>query len=196
MSEVVKNLSQKRYDELRRNVIIDAIDIVFNTISNQVKIDNKDKSFTVRKLTNSIELIYDLSSQENNDKIPSEIIKSIKPRISHKLNNTFCYKLPSKNENTNLGKESKNSSIVFSPFIQNAIEVSQNDIKMDVQLPKSLEHYHFFVFPLNMDGKEYIITYAEENKYSKREIIEILHNNVSIDKNILSKELKEKYYFN
>ncbi|KAG4082639.1 hypothetical protein H8356DRAFT_969418 [Neocallimastix lanati (nom. inval.)] len=94
MSEVVKNLSQKRYDELRRNVIIDAIDIVFNTISNQVKIDNKDKSFTVRKLTNSIELIYDLSSQENNDKIPSEIIKSIKPRISHKLNNTFCYKLP------------------------------------------------------------------------------------------------------
>jgi hypothetical protein len=103
--------------------------------------------------------------------------------------------LPSKNELANLSNDSKASSIVFSPFIQNAVEISQNDVKTDVQLPKSLEHYHFFVFSLNIDGKEYIVTYAEENKYSKRELIEIVHNNVSVDRNVLSKELKEKYYF-
>jgi len=29
-----------------------------------------------------------------------------------------------------------------------------------------------YLFPLNIDDKEYLVTYDEENKYSKREIIE------------------------
>ncbi|KAG4094183.1 hypothetical protein H8356DRAFT_1321419 [Neocallimastix lanati (nom. inval.)] len=89
MTEVVKIYLKK--DMMNYVVmLLDTIDI--------------NKTFTVKKLTNSIELIYNLISQENNDKIPSEI-KSLKPRISHKLNNAFCYKLPSKNEIINLGND-------------------------------------------------------------------------------------------
>ncbi|ORX78479.1 hypothetical protein BCR32DRAFT_247113 [Anaeromyces robustus] len=131
MSEVVKNLSQKRYNEIRRGVIIDAIDLVLNTIANQVSIDNKDKTFTVKKLTNSIELIYNLIGQLNNEKVPREILESLKPRITNKLNSTFCYKLPSKNETTKArsGKDKDSNTILFSPTIQLAVEVSYNEIK-------------------------------------------------------------------
>ena len=49
--------------------------------------------------------------------------------------------------------------------------------------------------PLNIDDKEYLVTYAEENKYSKREIIEILYNNTEISKDELPQEIKTKYGF-
>jgi len=38
------------------------------------------------------------------------------------------------------------------------------------------------MFPNNINDKEYLVNYAEENKYSKHEIIEILHNNVEFNK--------------
>ncbi|ORX73453.1 hypothetical protein BCR32DRAFT_285615 [Anaeromyces robustus] len=193
MSEVIKNLSQKRYNEIRREVLLDVIDIVFDTIASRVSIENKDKSYTIKKLTNSIELIYKLIEQQNNEKIPSEIIRSIKPRITNKLNNTFCYKPPSKNENIN--NKNENDKIIFCPNVQLSLEVSYNEIKKDVHLKKSVEHYRFFVFPITINNKEYIITFAEENKYTKREIIEILDNNISVDENVLSSEIKNKYFF-
>ncbi|ORX41579.1 hypothetical protein BCR36DRAFT_215701, partial [Piromyces finnis] len=85
--------------------------------------------------------------------------------------------------------------IIFTPNIQLALEISYKEIKKDIKLQKLPEYYHFFVLPLNIDDKEYIITYAEENKYSKREIIEILLDNVEISKDALSKEIKTKYEF-
>ena len=193
MSEVIKNLSQKRYNEIRHSVIEDAVDIVFETIANQANIKDKDKSYTTRKLTKTIELVYKLISESNNDKIPSDIIKSLKPKISLNMNKAFCYKIPSKNEN--IKTISDEIPIMFSPNVQSAVEVSYNEIKKDVKLSKSIEHYHFFVFPLTYEEKEYIITYAEENKYSRRIIIEILNNNVAVKDTFLTPELKNKYYF-
>ncbi|ORX41436.1 hypothetical protein BCR36DRAFT_588060, partial [Piromyces finnis] len=193
MSEIVKNISQKRLNELKRTVITDAIDLVLNSIGNQVSINEKNKSFTVKKLTKTIELMYKLIGDLNNEQFPSDIVDSLKPHITSNLSNTFCYKAPVKSTSN---KEIFDSTpIIFTPNIQLALEISYKEIKKDVKLPKLPEHYHFFVFPLNIDDKEYIITYAEENKYSKREIIEILLDNVEISKDILSHEIKTKYGF-
>ncbi|ORX42242.1 hypothetical protein BCR36DRAFT_308136 [Piromyces finnis] len=195
MSEVIKSVSQKRLNELKRTVITDAIDLVLNTICDKVSIDEKDKSFTVKKLTKTIELIYKLLGDLNNDQFPSEIIKSLKPHITSKLNNTFCFKQPSKNNNSNKKSIFESAPIIFYPNIQLALEISYKEIKKDIKLQKLPEHYHFFVFPLTMDDKEYIITYAEENKYSKREIIEILLDDVEVSKDVLPHEIKTKYGF-
>jgi len=196
MSETVHSLSQKRYNEMKRLVIIDAIDIVLNTIATQASVEAKDKSFTVKKLTKSVDLLYKKLSEINNNKIPSDIINTLKPKILPKLNNTFCYKSPTKNEkNEKENNITSENQVFFTLNIQQAIEIPFKEIKKEFKLQKSIEHYRFFVFPLIKNENEYIITYAEENKYSKREIVEILHNNVSVDKNILSDEIKNKYGF-
>ncbi|ORX41578.1 hypothetical protein BCR36DRAFT_255583, partial [Piromyces finnis] len=85
MSEVVKNLSQMRLNELKRTAITDAITLVLNTISKQVSITKKDKSFTVKKLTKTIELMYKLLADLNNDQFPLDIISSLKPHITSSL---------------------------------------------------------------------------------------------------------------
>jgi len=74
MSEVVRILSQRRYNELKRTVIMDAIDIVLKTIASQTLLKNKDKTFTTKKLKNTIELLYKLLGDMHNDNFPSEII--------------------------------------------------------------------------------------------------------------------------
>jgi len=139
--------------------------------------------------------MYKLIRESNNEKMPSEIILKLKPKISSRLSKKFCYKLPSKTDN--IKDISEDISVIFSPNIQSAVEIPYSEVKKDdVYLPKSVEHYRFFVFPMNHDGKEYLVTYAEENKYSKREVIEILHEKNEISKDILIPELKNKYYFN
>jgi len=193
MSEAVKTLSQKRYNEVKRTVITDAIDLVLNTIASQTSLNEKDKTFTTKKLTNTIELLYKLLGDLHNDQFPSDIIKGLKPHITTQLSNTFCFKPQAKNE---INKDIfDHVPIIFLPNIQLALEISYKEIRKDIKLQKMPEHYHFFVFPLNIDDKEYLVTYAEENKYSKREIIEILHNNVEINKDSLPQEIKTKYGF-
>ncbi|KAG4084906.1 hypothetical protein H8356DRAFT_1341536 [Neocallimastix lanati (nom. inval.)] len=69
------------------------------------------------------------------------------------LNNVFCFKPTSKNNNTK--KETFDDiHVMFSPNISSALEISYN---------------------------EYVIIYAEENKYSKRKIIEVLYDNIKVD---------------
>ena len=193
MSEAIKSLSQKRYNEVKKIVITDAIDLVLNTIAHQTSINEKDKSFTNKKLSNTIELLYKLLGDLHNDQFPSDILASLKPRISTQLSNTFCYKQPPKNKATNDAIETM--PIIFSPHIEDALEIPYKEIKRGVKLQKLPQHYRYFVLNLNVDDKEYIITYAEENKYSKREIIEILYNNAEISKDTLSQEIKTKYGF-
>jgi len=193
MSEIVNALSQKRYNEIRRTIISDAFDVVLNAIASQASVNNKDKSFTMKKLATTLDSLYKKIGEINSDKLPSEIINSLKPKMTPQLNNTFCYKLHSKREN----KKKKNIvfevPIIFTPNIQLAIEVPSTEIKKDTKLQKSAEHYHFFIFPFNENDNKYVITYAEENKYSKREIIEVTLNNSVVDKSILPEEIKDKY---
>jgi len=191
MSETVKILSQRRYNEMKRTIIMDSIDLVLNTIASQTLLKKKDKTYTSKKLKNTIESLYKLLGDMNNDNFPSDIFNSLKPHITTKLINTFCFKQRNINNRYILDQ----TPIIFSPNIQLALEISYKEIKKDVKLQKSPELYRFFVFPLNIDKKEYIVTYAEENKYTKREIIEILHYNYEINRNILPEEIKAKYNF-
>ena len=191
MSETVKIISQRRYNEMKRTIIMDSIDFVLNTIASQTLLKKKDKTYTSKKLKNTIELLYKLLGDMNNDNFPSDIFNSLKPHITTKLINTFCFKQRNINNRYILDQ----TPIIFSPNIQLALEISYKEIKKDVKLQKSPELYRFFVLPLNIDKKEYIITYAEENKYSKREIIEILYYNNEINRNILPEEIKIKYNF-
>ena len=193
MSETVKIISQRRYNEMKRTIIMDSIDFVLNTIASQTLLKKKDKTYTSKKLKNTIELLYKLLGDMNNDNFPSDIINSLKPHITTKLRNTFCVKL--RNININNRYILDQTPIIFSPYIQLALEIPYKEIKKDVKLKKSPELYRFFVFPLNIDKKEYIIIYAEENKYSKREIIEISYYNYEINRNILPEEIKTKYNF-
>ncbi|OUM57213.1 hypothetical protein PIROE2DRAFT_17860 [Piromyces sp. E2] len=193
MSEAAKTLSQKRYNEVKRTVIVDAVDLVLNTIASQTSLKEKNKTFTNRKLTNTIELLYKLLGDLHNDQFPSEIMNSLKPHVTTQLSNTFCYKTPIKNNSTKDILE--DIPIIFSPFIKSAVEVSYKEIKKDFKLQKLPEHYRFFALNLNVNNNEYIITYAEENKYSKREIIEVLEKNVEINKDNLSQEIKTQYGF-
>lgn len=193
MSEAVRTLTQKRYNEVKRTVITDAIDLVLNTIASQTSLNEKDKTFTNKKLTNTIELLYKLLGDLHNDQFPSDIIKSLKPHITTQLSNTFCFKPQAKTEANN--DIFDQVPIIFLPNIQLALEISYKEVKRDIKLQKLPEHYRFFVFPLTIDQKEYLITYAEENKYSKREIIEILYNDTEISKDELPQEIKTKYGF-
>jgi len=193
MSETVRTLTQKRYNEVKRTVITDAIDLVLNTIASQTSLNEKDKTFTNKKLTNTIELLYKLLGDLHNDQFPSDIINSLKPHITTQLSNTFCFKPQAKNE-TNRDILDQ-VPIIFSPNIQLALEISYKEIKKDVKLQKLPEHYRFFLFRLNIEDKEYIVIYAEENKYSKREIVEILHNNIEISKDDLPQDIRTKYGF-
>ena len=161
MSDAIKYLSEKKYNEIKKIIVTDAIDLVLNTIANQTKIPEKDKSYTVKKLTTTIELLYKLLGDSHNDQFPSDIMNSLKPHIPTQLKNTFCYKQPPKNDipkNINV-----NVPVIFSPLIPLALEIPYKKIKKDVKLQKSPEHYRFFVFPLTIDEKEYRVTYAEEN---------------------------------
>jgi len=191
MSDAVNILSKKRLNEFKQTVINDVIDLILNTITKQTSFSKKDRTYTSKRLTNTIEELYKILGDIDNDQFPSNIISSLKPHITTQLSNTFCFKSRSKNnKNKNL---SEDVSLIFSSYIPQAIEVSFREIKKNVKLQKLPEYYRFFVFPLIINEKKYIITYAEENKYSKREIIEILQDNVEIDKNELSAEIKLKY---
>ena len=195
MSEVVNDLSKKRYDEIRRTVIADSFEIVLNTIAQQTEINEKDKTFTNKKLTKTIELMQKLLCESNNERIPPEIIKTIKPKISAQLNNAFCFKPALKNNDTKKEKFD-DIPVIFSPNISSALEISYNEVKIeDIKSREIDAHFHFFIFPLVIDGKEYVITYAEENKYSKRKIIEVLYNNIKVDESIITQEIRNKYNF-
>ena len=191
MSDVITALSEKRYNDFRKTIISDSINIVLNTIANQTVITNKDKSYTVKKLTKTVELMLKLLGEVDNEQIPSDIIKTIKPRISTSLNNTFCYKQPGKVTNTNAI-----SPIAFSPYINSTIEISYKEIKnATIKLNKSFEYYHFFTFPVTINDKTYQIVYAEENMYSKREIVEVLLNNQIVDANVIDSAIRKEYNF-
>ena len=56
-------------------------------------------------------------------------------------------------------------------------------------------HYHFFIFPLVIDDREYVIAYAEENKYSICKIIEVLYDNIKVDESFITQEIRNKYNF-
>jgi len=57
------------------------------------------KPLRIKKLTKIIELMQKLLCESNNEKkIPPEIIKTIKPKISTQLNNAFCFKPASKKQ--------------------------------------------------------------------------------------------------
>jgi len=43
MSEVVRKIAQKKFDEMRHAVIVDAVDVVLETIASQAYIERKDK---------------------------------------------------------------------------------------------------------------------------------------------------------
>ncbi|ORY83378.1 hypothetical protein LY90DRAFT_697320 [Neocallimastix californiae] len=165
MNEAVKALAKKRYDEIRRTIIADSIDIVLNTIASQTKFEEKDKTFT-----------------------------TIKPKISPLLSDTFCFKKSTKN---NIEKETPNDTpIQFSPNIYSAMEISFNELKLvDFTSVEINEGHHFFIFPLVIDNKDYIVTYAEKNKYSKRKIIKVMYNNVKVDESVITPELRKKYNF-
>ena len=85
---------------------------------------------------------------------------------------------------------------MFSPNISFALEISYHEVKIeDIKSREIDAHYHFFIFPLVIDDKEYVITYAEENKYSKRKIIEVLYDNIKVDESIITKKIRNKYNF-
>ncbi|KAG4100855.1 hypothetical protein H8356DRAFT_1659286 [Neocallimastix lanati (nom. inval.)] len=194
MNEAVKALAKKRYDEIRRTIIADSIDIVLNTIASQTKFEEKDKTFTVKRLKSTIELLLQELYESNNEKIPPEILKTIKPKISPLLSDTFCFKKSTKN---NIEKETPNDTpIQFSPNIYSAMEISFNELKLvDFTSVEINEGHHFFIFPLVIDNKDYIVTYAEKNKYSKRKIIKVMYNNVKVDESVITPELRKKYNF-
>ncbi|ORX48895.1 hypothetical protein BCR36DRAFT_583992, partial [Piromyces finnis] len=146
MSEAIKALSQKRLNELNRNVISDSIDIVLNAIAIQTSISEKEKSYTVKKLTTTIELLYKLLNEFDKEQFPLDIISTIKPHITTQLKDTFCFKSKTKKaEKENILDE---VPIFFTPYIQQALEISYNEIKKEVKLKKNPENYRFFVFPL------------------------------------------------
>jgi len=43
MSEAIKSLTQKRYNEVKRTVITDAINLVLNTIASQTSLNERIK---------------------------------------------------------------------------------------------------------------------------------------------------------
>ena len=133
MSETVKILSQRRYNEMKRTIIMDSIDLVLNTIASQTLLKKKDKTYTSKKLKNTIESLYKLLGDMNNDNFPSDIFNSLKPHITTKLINTFCFKQRNINNRYILDQ----TPIIFSPNIQLALEISYKEIKKDVKLQKS-----------------------------------------------------------
>ncbi|KAG4108048.1 hypothetical protein H8356DRAFT_1268207 [Neocallimastix lanati (nom. inval.)] len=135
-----------------------------------------------------------LLCESNNERIPPEIIKTIKPKISAQLNNAFCFKPALKNNDTK--KETFDDiPVIFSPNISSALEISYNEVKIeDIKSREIDAHFHFFIFPLVIDGKEYVITYAEENKYSKRKIIEVLYDNIKVDEKEKKKEVINNHH--
>ena len=50
-------------------------------------------------------------------------------------------------------------------------------------------------FLLVIADKEYVITYVEENKYSKHKIIEVLYDNIKVDESIITQKIRNKYNF-
>ena len=194
MTDIAKVFSEKRYDDFRRTIISDCMEIILNTIANQTSLDNKDKSFTAKKLNSTVELIYELLGKLSNDQFPSDIIKTLKPKIPSRLNNTFCFKQPVKK--TTSKEDFSDIPVIFSPYVQSAVEIPYKELKSsNVKLTKNHTQYHFFTLAVTIDKKKYIVNYAEENKYSKREIIEVLSDNEIVDKSIVSSELKTKYGF-
>ncbi|KAG4092771.1 hypothetical protein H8356DRAFT_1049161 [Neocallimastix lanati (nom. inval.)] len=119
-----------------------------------------------------------LLCESNNERIPPEIIKTIKLKISAQLNTVFCFK-PSLKNNGAKKEKFDDIPVIFSPNISSALEIFYNEVKIeDIKSREIDAHFHFFIFPSVIDGKEYVITYAEENKYSKRKIIEVLYDNI------------------
>ncbi|KAG4086203.1 hypothetical protein H8356DRAFT_1330722 [Neocallimastix lanati (nom. inval.)] len=70
------------------------------------------------------------------EKIPSEIIQNPKPKISSRLNKTFCYKVSTKTEN--IKDKINDIPNIFSPNIQSAVELSYNKIEKDIKTYQNL----------------------------------------------------------
>jgi len=68
------------------------------------------------------------------------------PKIGAQLNNVFCFKPTSKNNNTK--KETFDDiHVMFSPNISSALEISYNEVKIeDIKSREIDAHYYFFKF--------------------------------------------------
>ncbi|ORY73574.1 hypothetical protein LY90DRAFT_503115 [Neocallimastix californiae] len=182
-------------------------DEIYLDITNKILENAKIK--IIKEVYNNV--LNALSKEQNNellnDNLIAKVIQSnVKKTSNSNVGKLFYIKKETKNSSSvpNLKEENKEnhlnliipSVVYFCKNIPNAIEIPKNLIKANLNfLQKNENKYHYFTVKLNHNDKIYFVTYAELNKFTKREIIAIYLNNKPICKDNFPYELKEKYDF-
>lgn len=208
-NKVLENSKEKILNEILKKTLSTICMIIEK---NNIKIENK-KEFNSKYLNNTIELIFNDLKQKNNELFSNNLISNVKQsnakqKTTNNIKNIFCTKNkikdtpPSPKSKTSENKIKLNqinlyipSVVYFCKNIPNSIEIPRKIFNANFTLQKNINKYHYFTVKLNHNNKSYYITYAELNKFTKREIIAIYFNNEQIFENEFPYELKEEYDF-
>lgn len=205
MDNFVINLSERIYEEIQINILKESYNIIIDALSRtmETKKFNKDKECTLKRLHKTIELMHKKLLEQHGELVSENIVQKLKFRMPDSKSNigqVFCQaKNISKVENKNINNANdKKKKIVFSKEIPNSIEIPKNIFETKpLNLKYDINDYHFFTVNINEENKDisYYLTYAERNKYSKRELIALYKGKEQLELNELPQNIKTRYNF-
>jgi len=212
-ADVCDDISEKILNQIKTKILKEVSETVFNAICQEVQEKNKEieinnsKQRNAMKLNKTINSVFECLKEDSDYLFSEEIIEKVKQpskiRSNTNLTQVFCDNDKVINKTSNTHPINKNTLsltipgvVYFCKDIPNAIEIPKGLFdNINHKLKKNVNDYHFFTVKLDYKSKFYYITYAEQNKYTKREIVAIYLNNEPINVDNLPYELKEKYDF-
>jgi len=205
MENLANSISKKVYEDVQNNILKESFNTVFSALARVMeKTDcEKDKEWTMNRLNKTIELTRNLVIKEDKELFDKDIVEKVKipsMNIKSDLGQVFCY---NKGKNVDKEKEIKeepqeNIKLEFIKEIPNAIEIPRSLFDIKLNLTHHPNEYHYFTVYIseenNMDTS-YYLTYAERNKFSKRELIALYKEQLPLSLDKLPESIKNKYSF-
>ncbi|KAG4107854.1 hypothetical protein H8356DRAFT_1618969 [Neocallimastix lanati (nom. inval.)] len=206
MDYFVDSLSNKFYEEIQINIMKEAYNVVMESLTKTMSTKNfeKDKECTLKRLHKTIEVMHNLMLEQHKDWITKDVLQKIKfklPDSKSAIGQIFSQTKSNtkiKTVKDPVTQPVKMEKIEFSREIPNSIEIPQNLFKeKPLNLKYNYIEYHFFTVNIGEEGKEisYYLTYAEKNKYSKRELIAVYKGKEQLKITDLPQTIKTKYNF-
>jgi len=205
MESLANSISKIVYEDIQINMLKETFNAVLNALARVMKkIDyEKDKDWTVSQLNKTIELVRKLVIQQNKDLFDKDIVEKVKlPSFNAKsdLGQVFSYSKGKKVDKEREIKEEtqENTEFEFIKEIPNAIEIPRSLFDIKFNLMYNPSDYHYFTVNIseenNMDTS-YYLTFAERNKFSKRELIALYKGQKPLSLDKLPESIKNKYSF-
>jgi len=206
MNGFVDTLSDKIHKDIQTEIVKESFQSVIDAVIKVMKEKNfeKDKECTLKRLNKTIEIMNNKFKEQNEGLIDEDVVNNIKFKVfdsKSDLGKVFCMGKVVKKKDDSEDESSReienDSKVEFIKEIPNALEIPRNLFDIKCELENNINDYHFFTVNISEENGSisYYLTYAELNKFSKRDLLAIFKGNQQLDVSELPQSIRTKYNF-